>query len=124
VCSHTLDLSVFFVAVCGIEERITGYLGQSVVLKTGADTSWNLTKVQWSIYTNTTYIASLKDGNVTLYPFWTHKGRVKLDPKTGDLTIENVTMQDGMVYTVTLVSSNGSRINTEVHLTVRGKGDM
>ncbi|XP_039505339.1 T-lymphocyte surface antigen Ly-9 isoform X2 [Pimephales promelas] len=105
--------------VCGIEERITGYLGQSVVLKTGADTSWNLTKIQWSIYTNTTYIASLKDGDVTLYPFWTHKGRVKLDTKTGDLTIENVTMQDGMVYTVTLVSSNGSRINTEVHLTVR-----
>ncbi|XP_056104251.1 SLAM family member 8 [Rhinichthys klamathensis goyatoka] len=105
--------------VCGREEPITGYLGQSVVLKTGADASWTLTKVHWSIYTNTTFIASLKDGNVTLYPFWTHRGRLELDNKTGDLTIKNLTMDDSMIYTVTLVSSNDVRNNTEFQLTVR-----
>ncbi|XP_077083503.1 uncharacterized protein LOC143736738 [Siphateles boraxobius] len=105
--------------VCGREEHITGYLGQSVVLKTGADPSWNLTKVQWSIYTNTTFIASLKNGNVTLYSFWTHQGRLKLDNRTGDLTITNVTMNDSMIYTAALVNFTDGRQSTQVHLTVR-----
>ncbi|XDV19250.1 hypothetical protein PO909_024755 [Leuciscus waleckii] len=105
--------------VCGREEFITGYLDQSVVLKSGADTSWNLTKVQWSIYKNTTYIAGIKDGDVTLYTFWTHLGRLELDNRTGDLTIKNLTMKDSMIYTVALVTSNDVREKTQVHLSVR-----
>ncbi|KAK7177144.1 hypothetical protein R3I93_001196 [Phoxinus phoxinus] len=110
VCSHQ---------VCGREKYVTGYLGQSVVLKTGADPSWTLTRIQWSIYKNTTYIANLKDGNVTLFPFWTHRGRLDLNPTTGDLTIKNVTMTDSMKYTVALVNSSDARDNCDVHLTVR-----
>lgn len=119
-----MDLSVFVSAVCGREEFSTGYCEQSVVLKSGADASWNLTKVQWSIYKNTTYIASLRDGKVTLYSFWTHQGRLELDTRTGDLTIKNLTMKDSMTYTVALVNSSDAREKTQVHLTVQGKRDV
>lgn len=119
-----MDLSVFISAVYGREEFITGYCDQSVVLKSGADTSWNLTKVQWSIYKNTTYIAGLKDGVVTLFSFWTHQGRLELDKRTGDLTIKHLTMNDSMTYTVALVTASDAREKTQVHLTVRGKRDV
>ncbi len=105
----------------GREEYITGYSGQSVVLKSGADRSWHLTRVQWSIYKNTTFIASLKDGEVIIYKFWRHKGRLDLNNETGDLTIRNVTKDDSMIYSVALVTSDGTRKQDKVHLTVQGK---
>ncbi|XP_051754779.1 T-lymphocyte surface antigen Ly-9 isoform X2 [Ctenopharyngodon idella] len=107
--------------VCCSEEHITGYLGQSVVLKSGADRAWNLSKVQWSIYQNTTYIASLKDGIVTIFKFWRHQGRLELNSKTGDLTINNVKMDDSMTYTVALVNSEDTRRKVKVHLIVQEK---
>ncbi len=105
----------------GREEYITGYSGQSVVLKSGADRSWNLTRVQWSIYKNTTYIASLKDGEVVIYKFWRHKGRLDFNNETGDLTIHNVTKDDSMTYNVAMVTSDSRREQNKVHLTVQGK---
>lgn len=112
---------MFVFAVCCSEVRITGFLGQSVVLKSGADRSWNLSKVQWSIYQNTTYIASLKDGIVTIFKFWRHQGRLDLNSTTGDLTIKNVNMDDSMIYTAALVNSDDTRRNVKVHLIVQGK---
>lgn len=105
------------------EVRITGFAGQSVVLKSGADKAWNLSKVQWSIYQNTTYIASLKDG-IVIFKFWRHQGRLELNSTTGDLTIKNVNMNDSMIYTAALVSSDGNRRNVKVHLLVQGKEEI
>uniref|UniRef100_A0A672LDF1 Ig-like domain-containing protein n=1 Tax=Sinocyclocheilus grahami TaxID=75366 RepID=A0A672LDF1_SINGR len=109
-------------SLCGVvlsEEHIIGYSGQSVILKSGADRSWNLTRVQWSIYKNTTYIASLKDGEVFIYKFWRHQGRLDINNETGDLTIRNVTVDDSMTYNVALVTSDGTRKQDKVHLTVQ-----
>lgn len=108
-------------AVRGREEYITGYSGQSVVLKSGADRLWNLTRVQWSIYKNTTYIASLKDGEVIIYNFWRYQGRLELSKETGDLTIRDVTTDDSMTYNMNLVAADDWREQDKVHLTVRGK---
>ncbi|XP_026122324.1 uncharacterized protein LOC113105463 isoform X2 [Carassius auratus] len=111
-------ISVIF-AVRSSEEDITGYSGQSVILKSGADRSWNLTRIQWSIYQNTTFIAGFKNGEVVIYKFWTHQGRLELNIKTGDLTIRDVTVDDSMTYNVALVTSDGWRSQSKVHLTVR-----
>ncbi len=118
-CKST-NLCLIF-AVRGREVYITGYSGQSVVLKSGADPSWSLTRVQWSIYKNTTYIASLKDGDVIIYNFWRHLGRLELSKETGDLTILNVTTEDSMTYNMNLLTSDERREQDKVHLTVRGK---
>uniref|UniRef100_A0A8C2C217 Ig-like domain-containing protein n=1 Tax=Cyprinus carpio TaxID=7962 RepID=A0A8C2C217_CYPCA len=105
--------------LCSLDIYITGYSGQSVVLKSGADSSWKLTRVQWSIYKNTTFIASLKDGEVIIYKFWRYQGRLKLDTSTGDLTISNVTIDDSMIYNVALLASDYTRKQVKVHLTVQ-----
>ncbi|XP_016360665.1 CD48 antigen-like isoform X1 [Sinocyclocheilus anshuiensis] len=119
LCGVVLLCIVCILQVSSSEEHIIGYSGQSVVLKSGADSSWNLTRVQWSIYKNTTYIASLKDGEVFIYKFWRHQGRLDLNNETGDLTIRNVTVDDSMTYNVALVTSDGTRKQDKVHLTVR-----
>ncbi|XP_073693759.1 SLAM family member 5 [Garra rufa] len=105
--------------VSGSDIYITGYRGHPVILQSGADRSWNLTRVQWSIYKNTTYIASFKDGKVTIFNFWRHEGRFELDNETGDLTIRDVRMDDSMTYNVALVTSNDTRKQFKVHLSVQ-----
>ncbi|XP_016338433.1 CD48 antigen-like [Sinocyclocheilus anshuiensis] len=119
LCGIVLLCIVCIQQVRGSEEYITGYSGQSVVLKSGADGSWKLARVQWSIYKNTTYIASLKDGEVTIYKFWRHQGRLMLNNSTGDLTICNVTVNDSMIYNVALLTSDDNRKQVKVHLTVQ-----
>nr|XP_055051492.1 uncharacterized protein si:cabz01074946.1 isoform X3 [Misgurnus anguillicaudatus] len=104
--------------------EITGSAGQSVVLKSGADTSWNLTKVEWSIFKNTTYIATLRDGILTVDRFWRYKGRLELNQKTGDLTIKNLRIDDSMIYTVTLVYTSETREEKKLNLTVKGYTDI
>ncbi|XP_065150471.1 uncharacterized protein [Paramisgurnus dabryanus] len=105
-------------------DEITGYAGQSVVLKSGVDTSWNLAKVEWSILKNTTYIATLRDGVLAENRFWRYKGRLELNNKTGDLTIKNVRIDDSMIYTVTLVNKSETREEKKFDLTVKGYTDI
>lgn len=101
------------------DENTTGYVGRSVILKSSADQSWTLTRVQWSIYHNTTYIASLRDGETLTDRFWRHKGRLELNKKTGDLMIKNLRMNDSMIYTVELINSNNIRKENKVNLQVQ-----
>ncbi|XP_052006663.1 uncharacterized protein si:cabz01074946.1 isoform X2 [Xyrauchen texanus] len=116
--STVLLYIVYINQVCG-EEYIMGYVGQSVVLKSGVDQSWNITRVQWSIYINTTFIASLNNGKINTDRFWRHNGRLELNRTTGDLTIKDVRMDDNMIYTVALLNSNDDRVNARVNLTVQ-----
>ncbi|XP_051568175.1 SLAM family member 5-like isoform X2 [Myxocyprinus asiaticus] len=117
--SVVLLFIVYIHQVCARDENITGYIGQSVILKSGVDQSWNLTRVQWSIYENTTFIASLNNGKINTDRFWRHKGRLELNPKTGDLTINDLRLDDNMIYSVALVNSNEAREDAEVNLTVQ-----
>lgn len=120
LCAVVLLCVVFIHQVRASEDvYISGYTGQSVVLKSGADSSWKLTRVQWSIYQNTTFIAGLKEGHVIIYQFWRHQGRLQLDNTTGDLTICNVTVDDSMIYNVALVTSDDTRKQLKVHLSIQ-----
>ncbi|KAK2913290.1 hypothetical protein QQF64_031026 [Cirrhinus molitorella] len=119
LCRIVLLSIVCFHHVSGSDIEIIGYRNHSVVLKSGADRSWNLTRVQWSIYRNTTYIASLTEGKVTIFKFWRHQGRLELNNVTGDLTINPLRMDDSMVYNMALVTSNDTRIQIRVHLSVQ-----
>ncbi|XP_052417387.1 uncharacterized protein LOC127962020 isoform X7 [Carassius gibelio] len=124
LCGVVLLCSVCIRQASSSEEDITGYSGQSVVLKSGADRSWNLSRVQWSIYQNTTFIAGLKNGEVVIYQFWRHQGRLEINIETGDLTIRNVTVDDSMTYNVALVKSDGGRSQSKVRLTVRASSSL
>ncbi|XP_056588729.1 T-lymphocyte surface antigen Ly-9 [Triplophysa dalaica] len=100
------------------DEHTTGYVGKSVVLKSGEDQSSILTRVQWFIYQNTTYIASLNNGATRTERFWRYKGRLELNNKTGDLTIKNLSMDDSMTYNVKVTISE-IRKESKIHLKVQ-----
>ncbi|XP_030635224.1 uncharacterized protein LOC115816409 [Chanos chanos] len=90
--------------------EVTGYIGQSITLKTGESPSSQLTQVEWSIFKNTTIIAKLKDGSQSLNRFWRYKGRLQLDHTTGDLFIKKLIQGDNLTYSVEL--KNGDKRKT------------
>ncbi|KAA0722954.1 hypothetical protein E1301_Tti015626 [Triplophysa tibetana] len=100
------------------DEHTTGHVGKSIVLKSGADQSSMLTRVQWFIYENTTYIASRINGVTRTEWFWRYKERLELNDKTGDLTIKNLSIDDTMTYNVIMVASN-IRKESKIHLKVQ-----
>ncbi|XP_037403375.1 T-lymphocyte surface antigen Ly-9-like isoform X2 [Pygocentrus nattereri] len=99
------------------ETRVTGYIGQSVILKSGVDPSWKLERVQWSIYTNTTYIAIFENGKVETRSS-RYKGRLSLNESSGDLEIKELKADDGMRYTVSLLSTTYKQQDNHISLTV------
>ncbi|KAL6491017.1 hypothetical protein MHYP_G00013620 [Metynnis hypsauchen] len=99
------------------DTQVTGYIGQSVVLKSGVDPSWKLERVQWSIYTNTTYIAILEDDNVEIRSS-RYNGRLSLNKSSGDLEIKNLKADDAMRYTVSLLNTTFKQKDNHIFLTV------
>ncbi|KAM6960397.1 uncharacterized protein LKV04_021965 [Tautogolabrus adspersus] len=96
----------------------TGYLGGSVTLASGADPTWNLALIEWSIFTNFTWIATYREGEENIDRVDRYKGRLNLNTTTGDLTIHKLTKEDNMVYTVDLVNTLGKGNSSSIHLTV------
>ncbi|XP_035004218.2 CD48 antigen [Hippoglossus stenolepis] len=83
--------------------NVIGYLGETVTLPSRADPSWNLSKIEWSILTNTTWIATHRGGATNIDRFHRYKGRLSLNITSGDLTIRNLMKEDDMEYTVNLL---------------------
>ncbi|XP_028262895.1 uncharacterized protein LOC114436669 [Parambassis ranga] len=98
-------------------EEVSANLGGKITLHSGANVSWKLTTIEWSIYTNNTWIATYQNENVNVERVSRYKGRLHLNTTTGDLTINNVTTKDAMDYTVELSSDTqgtGKTINLKV----------
>lgn len=98
--------------------KITGYVGEAVVLPSGAAQSETLREIEWSVFNNNTVIASYYDGKKKLEWFRQFKGRLSLNSFSGDLTISNLTLSDAMVYKVDRLNGKGSKVQ-EVELIVR-----
>ncbi|KAI4884768.1 hypothetical protein NFI96_021190 [Prochilodus magdalenae] len=98
--------------------QVTGYVDQSVVLKSGADPSWKLLKIQWSIYSNTTYIITCVNGKIE-NRYWRYQGRLTLNQSSGDLEIHNLTAEDSMTYTVSLLSDEFQPHENHIELSVQ-----
>ncbi|XP_022541527.2 uncharacterized protein si:cabz01074946.1 isoform X1 [Astyanax mexicanus] len=99
--------------------KVTGYVGQSVVLKTGVDPSLvHLSRIQWSIYPNTSIIVVWDSGDLK-EPFWRHKGRLTLNISTGDLQIKNLRVDDSLTYTVSLLTETTDQTEIQFELVVQ-----
>ncbi|KAL7875660.1 hypothetical protein AOLI_G00106230 [Acnodon oligacanthus] len=99
------------------ETRVTGYIGQSVVLKSGVDPSWTLQRFHWSIYTNTTYIVIFENDKVEIRSS-RYYGRLSVNKSSGDLEIKNLKADDGMRYIVSLLSTTYKQQDNHISLTV------
>ncbi|XP_072543413.1 SLAM family member 5 [Salminus brasiliensis] len=99
-------------------EMVTGYIGKSVVLKTGVNSSFVPSRIQWSIYTNTTIIIVWDQGYLN-EKFFKYKGRLALDNSTGDLEIRNLKADDAMTYFVSLLSKDDKQMEKRIKLIVQ-----
>ncbi|XP_028997612.1 uncharacterized protein si:cabz01074946.1 isoform X2 [Betta splendens] len=98
--------------------EVFGFLGDNITLQSGADPSLSLTRIEWSILSNNTFIATYRDGTKSLNRFYQYKDRLDINVSTGDLMIYNLTTKDEMTYTVDFTSDNEKK-KTKVKLTVK-----
>lgn len=78
-------------------KEVSGYLGDNVTLPSEAGASWNLSKIEWSILTNNTWIATYRNGRENIERFHQYKGRLSLNTTTGkktNLWLQNVSVNE------------------------------
>ncbi len=75
--------NVFTVAQSADLSDVSGYLGDDVILPSGADKSWNLLKIEWSILSNNTKIATFRNKKPNTDRFYRYKGRLDLNTSSG-----------------------------------------
>ncbi|XP_030609714.1 carcinoembryonic antigen-related cell adhesion molecule 1-like isoform X2 [Archocentrus centrarchus] len=106
-------LLIFFFQVLDVKtavqakspEEVFGYLGETITLPSGANPSWTLTKIEWSIFKNNTWIATYSKGKTNTDRVPRYKGRLSLNTTSGDLTIHSLTTDDAREYNVDLLHS-------------------
>uniref|UniRef100_A0A3Q4FYY7 Ig-like domain-containing protein n=1 Tax=Neolamprologus brichardi TaxID=32507 RepID=A0A3Q4FYY7_NEOBR len=101
--------------------EVSGYLGENITLPSGADPSWNLLRIEWSIFTNTTWIATYNNGEKNTRYIPQYAGRLTLSETSGDLTIHHLKENDAMEYTVNLLNRLGDDGVNKIKLTAKQK---
>ncbi|TNN36581.1 hypothetical protein EYF80_053258 [Liparis tanakae] len=97
------------VALVAPLREVSGYRGDSVTLPSGADPSWTLSSIEWSIFPNNTYIATWRAGKENVGRVERYRGRLSLDAAT----------EDGMEYAVDLSDTEKGYSANKTTVTVR-----
>ncbi|XP_069014938.1 uncharacterized protein [Embiotoca jacksoni] len=118
MCRLTLFIIICEVVLVKAVGQVQGYLGDNITLTSGADPSWTLSKIEWSIFTNTTWIATYHAGDVNTNRVFQFKGRLNLNTTSGDLIIRNLTTNDAMEYTVEVLNSKNNDKVKQIQLIV------
>ncbi|XP_026209188.1 SLAM family member 9, partial [Anabas testudineus] len=100
-------------------QKVSGYLGDTITLPSGADPSWTLSEIEWSIFSNSTFIATYRNGKQSIDRFDPYKGRLSLNSNTGDLMIRNLNTKDAMVYNVEVINTEYKHTINNIELTVQ-----
>ncbi|KAA8582619.1 hypothetical protein FQN60_006290 [Etheostoma spectabile] len=87
-------------AVIESVKEISGYLGDTVTLSSGANPSWNLSSIDWSVFSNNTWIATYRNGKKNVNRVDRYKGRLRLNTSSERLT-------QPIIQTVTCTSAEG-----------------
>lgn len=108
VCGPCLHLSVnitriemkcfqiaFPVALVESLTNVVAYIGETATLPSGADRSWKLSQIDWSIYRNITNIASYQRGVETVDLFDQFRGRLSLSLSSGRRPIRHLRTASG-----------------------------
>ncbi|XP_042071702.1 uncharacterized protein si:cabz01074946.1 isoform X2 [Haplochromis burtoni] len=118
--SHPLQV-VQTEAVDKSPPKVSGYLGENITLPSGVDPSWSLIKIEWSIFTNITLIATYRNGKINTDRVPQYTGRLTLNTTSGDLTIHNLKERDAIEYTVEVFNSEGKRKTNQIKITAKQK---
>ncbi|MEQ2279982.1 hypothetical protein AMECASPLE_014861, partial [Ameca splendens] len=99
--------------------KVSGYVGETIILPSGADPSWTLSRIDWSIFINTTWIATFDDEGINTDRRPEYKGRLKLDEHSGNLTILSLRQSDALEYTVELLNEERHTDVNKIRLIVK-----
>uniref|UniRef100_A0A8C6SIB1 Ig-like domain-containing protein n=1 Tax=Neogobius melanostomus TaxID=47308 RepID=A0A8C6SIB1_9GOBI len=98
---------------------VSAYVGKNVTLRSGADPSWKLSRITWSIWANTTWIATYYSKATNVNHFYRYQNRLHLNTSTGDLVIEHLKSEDEMEYTVDFFNSQGENKVNKIKLSIK-----
>uniref|UniRef100_A0A3B4G6F8 Uncharacterized LOC102195961 n=1 Tax=Pundamilia nyererei TaxID=303518 RepID=A0A3B4G6F8_9CICH len=101
--------------------KVSGYLGESITLPSAVDSSWSLIRIEWSIFTNNTLIATYRNGKINTERVPQYTGRLTLNTISGDLTIHKLKERDAIEYTVEVHNSDGEDKVNQIKLTAKQK---
>lgn len=73
----------FPVALVESLTNVVAYIGETATLPSGANPSWTLSQIDWSIYRNITNIASYRRGVITVGLLSQFQGRLNLSLPSG-----------------------------------------
>lgn len=63
--------------------EVSGYVGENVTLPSGADPSWELATIDWSVFPNDTWIATYRSGKANIERLHQYTGRLSLNISSG-----------------------------------------
>lgn len=66
------------------------YIGETAILPSGADPSWTLSQIVWSIYPNATHISTYQRGVQIVELFGQFQGRLNLSQSSGKRLIRHL----------------------------------
>ncbi|XP_078791860.1 lymphocyte function-associated antigen 3 [Oryzias latipes] len=115
----TLLILVLHAVQMETQEKISAYAGENVTLASGAKSGQRLKGIEWSVYGNTTWIATFLDGIEDKERHDQFQNRLGLNTISGDLTIYNLTSKDAMIYTVEIIDSNNKDNRKQIELEVK-----
>ncbi|KAK5618907.1 hypothetical protein CRENBAI_008479 [Crenichthys baileyi] len=99
--------------------EVSGYVGENITLPSGGDPSWTLSRIDWSIFTNTTWIATFDDKGINTDRRPEYRGRLKLDKHSGNLIIQSLRQSDALEYTVELLNKERQNYVNNIRLIVK-----
>lgn len=73
--------------------EVSGYLGDNVTLLSGADPSWTLSTIEWSIFPNNTWIATYRNGKKNIDRIDRYKRRLSLNTSSGKRQIHHLSLK-------------------------------
>ncbi|XP_017293352.1 uncharacterized protein si:cabz01074946.1 [Kryptolebias marmoratus] len=111
--------ALFQVVMSKPPDEVSGYTGGNVTLPSGADPSWTLSRIDWSIFSNNTLIATYRSQTTNVNRVHTYLNRLTLNQTSGDLTIHNLKPGDAMDYTVNLLNTDNENKEKKIGLKVK-----
>ncbi|XP_032438366.1 SLAM family member 5 [Xiphophorus hellerii] len=112
-------LQVKVLGETGITTKVEGYVGDTIILPAKAFKTWTLSRIDWSILSNNTWIATWDQGGINTERRPEYKGRLSLNTSTGDLTMQDLRLRDAMTYNVDLLNASNYNIVNRVQLVVK-----
>ncbi|XP_067117797.1 T-lymphocyte surface antigen Ly-9 isoform X2 [Osmerus mordax] len=99
--------------------QVSGFVGQPITLKPGYANTSTISTIEWSIFTNNTFIATFRGGKVRVDRIAQFQGRLKLNKDNGDLEIRDLKEGDSLLYIAEITKTGGKQPRIEIQLSVK-----